>query len=134
METAFRKDWRRVPEEFPDWERRRLAGMRQSPRVRDVLSRIRPAAVAAALQVMARDPRFRPGPENQLARAFALVAPDGTLYEGLNLADFVRTHGELFTPADRAGSPANKTRAYHGLYAMFRTTDRRPGWKGWRPG
>lgn len=107
--------------------------MSKSLKTRATLARIRASAVAKALSVMAADPRFQKGPQHIRARAFSMIDPAGDRHDIVNLSDFVRTRRELFAASDVAHDNPRKTRAYAGLYSMFRERDRRPGWKGWMP-
>lgn len=85
-----------------------------------------------------KSPITQPDELNHGARSYALVAPDGTVYRGRNLAHFVREHRELFDPADvrpREDRPTSLIcRATIGLGQLRpgRKMERQPAsWKGW---
>lgn len=71
------------------------------------------------------------GPKHYFARSFALRSPDGVVYRGRNIIDFVRTHPELFE-ADDLRERAGTCRAAKCL-SRLRPTVKSPAssWKGW---
>ncbi|MDB6135714.1 MAG: hypothetical protein JWM59_3957 [Verrucomicrobiales bacterium] len=98
-------------------------------RTPEVIARAKEGAARAARE----HPRRRKGPDQAAAREWALRAPDGTVWRGRNLYEFVRTHPDLFEPEDRVwkrvGGTGNEwCRATAGLGKL---RHQRRGWKGW---
>lgn len=96
--------------------------------VRNLVERGVPARMAS--------PMAGPFETNVHAVEFFLTSPDGTEYEGRNLALFVREHADLFDPVDVAEEKIGATgqatcRAYRQLAKLLREPQRR-SWKGWR--
>ena len=78
------------------------------------------------------------GPEHISAIEFSLRSPDGRIFRGRNLRDFVRTHSSLFDPADVIWRPVKNRRngdincrAAKGLTNLFGVRFVRYSWKGW---
>ncbi len=71
---------------------------------------------------------------NKAARFFSLRAPNNVIYEGRNLSHFIRTHPELFDPADLVpyNSREPRCRATGGLLSLCPRRKVVQGtWKGW---
>jgi hypothetical protein len=65
------------------------------------------------------------------ARGYALVAPDGAIYEGRNIIEFVRKQSHLFAAADLEWRNG-QCRAAKALSRLRPgVKDARPSWKGW---
>lgn len=87
------------------------------------------------------------GPAHARSRIYRLRSPDGVVYLGRNIRDFVRTHEELFDPQDviwrkkKWGKPSKVTgvrrqfescNAAKGLGALYGESESvRLSWKGW---
>jgi hypothetical protein len=71
-------------------------------------------------------------PGNLHAEEYRLIAPDGRVYVGRNIADFVRSQSELFSPDDLKWN-RHTCNAAKSLAAL-RPWASRPivAWKGWR--
>lgn len=71
-------------------------------------------------------------PDNQHARTYSLISPDGQVYVGRNIADLVRQRAELFSPDDLRWykHTCNAAKSLAGLRPGGRHS--RPEWKGWR--
>ena len=113
----------------PEWETARRAGLSKSPKARAALDAIRPAAFAELERVRHARPKIAKGPLNCTSIPYALRSPDGTAHRGMNLADFVREHAELFLPRDLVGAHPVHCRAYKGLHMIV--SGYYPRWKGW---
>lgn len=71
------------------------------------------------------------GPRNYHALAFSLRSPDGEVFRGTNILDFVRTHPEKFDAADLVPK-YNSCRAAHGLGLLRPTRSKKvESWKEW---
>ncbi len=71
------------------------------------------------------------GPDHIFAADFALRDPEGEVWTGRNIIDFVRAHLELFDPADLVWK-AGHCRASKGLSKLRPTlVAPKPGWKEW---
>ena len=75
------------------------------------------------------------GPEHVCAIEFSLCTPDGQVFHGRNVRDFVRTHSFLFDPADVIWKSIGRDatcRASKGLSNLFGASKFvRYSWKGW---
>jgi hypothetical protein len=83
------------------------------------------------------------GPKHARAIAFCLRSPDGVIYKGRNVLNFVRTHENFFDPVDVVWKPqkqrSGRTRRAHpqcraskGLASLFGQSHHvRFSWKGW---
>jgi len=91
-----------------------------------------------------RGTRNPPGPsacgvENHKAKYWSFKAPGNIRVEGWNLNEIVRTHSDLFNPADLAcKNSSGKCRATQGLRSLFQKPSKANGWqdapshwKGW---
>lgn len=80
-------------------------------------------------------PTTKRGPGHHRAISFRFHSPDGYLFEGPNLSDFVRNNPDLFEPDDvvwkpqRPGGRDINCRAVRGLSSI--RTGRVNTWKGW---
>ena len=83
-------------------------------------------------------------PRHALAIKFSLRSPDGVVYKGRNIRDFVRTHEDLFDPQDviwrrqtrkkpsRVNSSFESCLASKGLASLYGVSEHvRFSWKGW---
>jgi endogenous inhibitor of DNA gyrase (YacG/DUF329 family) len=83
-------------------------------------------------------PLTRRGLENKAARSYSFLSPNGRVYEGINVYDFIRTHEHLFDHSDvvwrqyKSKSSRDWCRASVGLTSLLPTrTHPSNGWKGW---
>jgi hypothetical protein len=98
----------------------------------EIVARARAGSARAARE----HPNRRNGPGPVAAKEWVLRAPDGVIWRGRNLYEFVRTHPQLFAPEDRewkrAGGTGNeRCRATTGLAKLRHQW---PVWKGWTLG
>jgi hypothetical protein len=71
------------------------------------------------------------GEDHLFAEQYALCAPDGEIYRGRNIIEFVRTNAYLFDPADLEWKRGH-CRASKGLSRLRPTLAApKPSWKGW---
>lgn len=69
-------------------------------------------------------PKMQATPDFFMALTYSLISPKGELFEGKNLAFFVRDHSDLFP---------NEKRAYYGLSRLRPSIEHpRKKWHGWR--
>lgn len=92
-----------------------------------------PETVARAYAASMEHPHRRKGPDQAVAREWALQAPDGMVWRGRNLYEFVRTHPDLFAPEDRAWKRAGGTGTEYcaATVGLGKLRHQRPIWKGW---
>lgn len=78
------------------------------------------------------------GENNVHAKTWRLVSPDGAIYGIINLQHFVRTHPELFDPADVAWKRTGGKRGTGGEYCNATAgiqnirARKTTAWKGWK--
>lgn len=67
--------------------------------------------------------------------AYSLRAPDGQIFRGMGILDFVTTHADLFDPADlkpyRAGGRKTCRASAYLANVNNRASNRFPAWNGW---
>lgn len=88
----------------------------------------RRAEHSAALEGRVLGGAMAKGPENIRAKPFALCDPEGRVWRGVNLLHFVRSHRELFDPADVEfrGPECNAAKQLNRV-----ARGNKPEWKGW---
>lgn len=80
-----------------------------------------------------RQAKLKKGESNRRAISFAFRGPDGNLYTGKNIMNFVRSHAHLFSLEDLRPFKENKAfdcLATRRLYAL-RNGNRQENWNGW---
>lgn len=128
--------WRAAnPEEF---EKRRVAGMRRSPKVRANLLKLHREHKEQWHASARRNPKLRATNVHIAAKEWVLRAPDGQTYRFRNLKQFVRDQPGLFDAADVEwrevpGRPSQAwCRAFHGLSRLRPSCVKQlPEWREW---
>ncbi|MBL9131385.1 MAG: hypothetical protein JNG86_09310 [Verrucomicrobiaceae bacterium] len=117
----------------------RIAGIRRSEKVRQVLHRNHSGpAKQRWLASIRKNPKFQACTRHIAAKEWTLRSPDGQIHTFRNLRHFIREHEALFDPADviwKAQGQSTKITwcvAYQAL-ARLRPGSARtlPGWQGW---
>ena len=132
--------WR---EKNPDlYKQKKLAGIRNSQKIKDAMRMVGIKYRKKAIAKRSELPHCQKGEQHFLSSVWRFRSPKNTIYEFKNLAEFLRTHGNLFDIKDlqwkRLGT-SDLCNAYKCLSALRpHLPDGTPkrnvegSWKGWR--
>lgn len=129
--------WR---EQNPDLHHQlRVAGIRRSPKVREVLQRNHTGyAKLRWLASLKQNPQFQPTDLHVAAKNWVLRAPDGSTHVFRNLRNFIRENEELFDAADVIWKAQTRRPKLTWCQAYQSLARLRPGrartlesWNGW---
>ena len=124
------------------YERKRLAGVRNSQKIKDAMRRVGIQYREKSIAIRLAMPKFQKGEQHFRSSVWRFRSPQNVVYEFKNLAEFLRTHGNLFDIKDlqwyRIGT-SDLCNAYKGLSSIrphlpCGTPKKRinGSWKGWR--
>lgn len=133
----------RYREAHPEYEERRLEGLRNSQKLKESARRISFEFRSKAQESRSKNPRHQKGQFHIASKHWRLRDFKGRIYEFVNLANFIRENPGLFDENDTQwhrppGKTSSICRAYSGLSSIrpfpVKTRSKRKvagSWKGW---